>query len=320
MQTLKIGNVFLNNSYILAPMAGVTDLPFRLICKDFGAGLTTTEMVSAKAITYKNKKTFDLLMTGENEHPVAVQLFGSEPDTMAEAVKMIEEYPFDIIDINMGCPVLKVVKNGEGSALSKNPVLAGKIIEAMAKVTKKPVTVKFRLGFEKNKINAVEMAKISESSGASAITIHGRTREQFYEGEANWEEIAKVKESVNIPVIGNGDLFNYDSAMRMKDVTGVDGFAVARGAMGNPWIFREMIEYEKSGNTVPKPEIDEICNIILRHGRQLCEIKGEYIGIREMRKHSAWYLSGRRNSSKIRGKLNGINSMEELENLLLLLT
>lgn len=320
MQSLKIGRVEIDNPYVLAPMAGVTDLPFRLICKDFGAGLTTTEMISAKAITYKNKKTFDLLMTGEFEHPVAVQLFGSEPEIMAEAVKMIERYPFDIIDINMGCPVLKVVKNKEGSALSKNLPLAGKIIEAMVKSTKKPITVKFRLGFEKEKINAVEMAKVAEGSGASAVTVHGRTREQFYEGVANWEEIAKVKDAVSIPVIGNGDLFNYDSAMKMKEITDVDGFAVARGAMGNPWIFREMIEYEKTGNVIPKPEIDEICKIIIRHGRQLCEIKGEYIGIREMRKHSAWYLSGRRNSSKIRGKLNSINSMEELENLLLLLT
>lgn len=320
MKELKIGNVVLKNRYILAPMAGICDLPFRLLCHEFGAGMTCMEMVSAKAITFNNKKTFSMLRTGDKEHPVSLQLFGSEPELMADVVERLEEYPFDMIDINMGCPVPKVVKNREGSALLKNPKLAGEIIAKMASATKKPITVKIRIGFDANNINAVEMAKVAEASGACAITVHGRTREQYYEGKASWEEIAKVKKAVDIPVIGNGDIFTPMDAKRMEDITGVDGFAIARGVKGNPWIFKEMIAFEETGEIIERPKTEEIIEVILRHGRMLIEEKGEYIGIREMRKHTAWYLAGYKNASKIRGKLNEISTLEDLNSLLKVLT
>lgn len=320
MKTLKIGDVVLKNRYILAPMAGITDLPFRLLCREFGAGMAVMEMVSAKAITYNNKKTFQMLRTGEDEHPSSLQLFGSEPEVMAEAVRMIEEYPFDLIDINMGCPVPKVVKNGEGSALLKNPKLAGRIIDAMVKASSKPITVKFRIGFDKDNINAVEFAKMAEASGAAALTVHGRTREQYYEGKADWKSIAEVKAAVKIPVIGNGDLFSVSDVRRMEEETGVDGFGIARGAKGNPWIFKNLVENEELKAEPKGPDITEIITIIKRHARALIEEKGDYIGIREMRKHAAWYLAGQKNSSKIRGRLNEIETLEELDMMLNLLT
>lgn len=320
MKTLKIGDVVLKNRYILAPMAGITDLPFRLLCREFGAGMAVMEMVSAKAITYNNKKTFQMLRTGEDEHPSSLQLFGSEPEVMAEAVRMIEEYPFDLIDINMGCPVPKVVKNGEGSALLKNPKLAGRIIDAMVKASSKPITVKFRIGFDKDNINAVEFAKMAEASGAAALTVHGRTREQYYEGKADWKSIAEVKAAVKIPVIGNGDLFSVSDVRRMEEETGVDGFGIARGAKGNPWIFKNLVENEEQKAEPKGPDITEIITIIKRHARALIEEKGDYIGIREMRKHAAWYLAGQKNSSKIRGRLNEIETLEELDMMLNLLT
>lgn len=320
MKSLKIGNVILKNRYILAPMAGISDLPFRLLCNEFGAGLTVMEMVSAKAITYNNQKTFQMLRTGENEHPVSLQLFGNEPEIMGDVVSRLEEYPFDIIDINMGCPVPKVVKNGEGSALLKNPKLASEIIKAMVKATKKPITVKMRIGFDSSDINGVEFAKMAEDSGAAAVTVHGRTREQYYEGKADWRVIANIKDALKIPVIGNGDLFSVEDVKRMEEETGVDGFGIARGAKGNPWIFKHLSEYEENGTEPKAPNISEIKDVTMRHARALLEEKGEYIGIREMRKHASWYFAGQKNASKIRGKLNEILTLEDLEELFSLLT
>ena len=279
MNKLKIGSVELNNPFILAPMAGVCDLPFRLLCKEKGAAMVCTEMVSAKAIYYNNKNTKELLTIDKNEGPVSLQLFGSEPKLMAEMAKRIEEIPFDILDFNMGCPVPKVVNNGEGSALMKNPVLAGHIIEAMANAISKPVTVKIRAGFDAEHINAVEIAKIAENSGAAAITVHARTREQYYSGKADREIIRLVKEAVSIPVIGNGDIDCYESAKHMLEYTGCDGVAIGRGAEGNPWIFEEL-NAKYAGLDYNKPSLAEVKEMIMRHARMLIDYKGEYIGIR----------------------------------------
>src|SRR5574344_1303015 len=303
MNKLKIGSVELNNPFILAPMAGVCDLPFRLLCKEKGAAMVCTEMVSAKAIYYNNKNTKELLTIDKNEGPVSLQLFGSEPKLMAEMAKRIEEIPFDILDFNMGCPVPKVVNNGEGSALMKNPVLAGHIIEAMANAISKPVTVKIRAGFDAEHINAVEIAKIAENSGAAAITVHARTREQYYSGKADREIIRLVKEAVTIPVIGNGDIDCYESAKHMLEYTGCDGVAIGRGAEGNPWIFEEL-NAKYAGLDYNKPSLEEVKEMIMRHAKMLIDYKGEYIGIREMRKHAAWYTAGFKGASKLRGCLN----------------
>ncbi|MCR5468677.1 MAG: tRNA dihydrouridine synthase DusB [Lachnospiraceae bacterium] len=316
MTKLTIGNVTLENNIILGPMAGVSDLPFRVICKEMGAGLVCTEMVSAKAITYKNKNTIELLQTDPTEHPVSLQIFGSDPEAMGEATKMIEDKEFEILDINMGCPVPKVVNNGDGSALMKNPVLAGKVIEAVVKNSTRPVTVKIRKGFDDEHVNAVEMAHVAEESGASAVAVHGRTREQYYSGKADWSIIKAVKESVKIPVIGNGDLNTAEDVLRMKEETGCDGFMIARGAQGNPWIFREVLSGLETGEIMPRPTMSEIGDMILRHGKALIEFKGEYTGIREMRKHTAWYTSGLRNSSRLRGLINEVNSISDLESLI----
>ena len=313
MNKLKIGSVELNNPFILAPMAGVCDLPFRLLCKEKGAAMVCTEMVSAKAI-YKNTK--ELLTIDKNEGPVSLQLFGSEPKLMAEMAKRIEEIPFDILDFNMGCPVPKVVNNGEGSALMKNPVLAGHIIEAMANAISKPVTVKIRAGFDAEHINAVEIAKIAENSGAAAITVHARTREQYYSGKADREIIRLVKEAVTIPVIGNGDIDCYESAKHMLEYTGCDGVAIGRGAEGNPWIFEEL-NAKYAGLDYNKPSLEEVKEMIMRHARMLIDYKGEYIGIREMRKHAAWYTAGFKGASKLRGRLNEASSIESLEEIIM---
>ncbi len=312
MKPLTIGNVVLENNFILAPMAGVTDLPFRILCKEQKAGLICMEMVSAKAILYKNKNTKELLTIDKREHPVSLQLFGSDPDIISEIAKQIEQLPFSVLDINMGCPVPKIVNNGEGSALMKQPLLAGRIIEKTAKAIKKPVTVKIRKGFDDAHVNAVEMAHIAEESGAAAIAVHGRTREQFYSGKADWEIIRKVKEAVRIPVIGNGDLFTGEDAVNMRRQTGCDGFMIGRGAQGNPWIFRQMIHYMETGENLPKPSMKEITELMLRHARMLIAYKGDYTGIREMRKHAAWYTNGCRNASKLRAKINETESYEEL--------
>jgi len=314
--SIRIGNAELNNPFILAPMAGVCDLPFRLLCKEQGASLVCTEMVSAKAIYYNNKNTEELLTIGENEGPVSLQLFGSDPDLMAQMAKRIEERPFEILDINMGCPVPKVVNNGEGSALMKNPLLAGKIIEAMAKAVKKPVTVKIRAGFDQDHINAVELARIAQESGAAAVTVHGRTREQYYSGKADRDVIRAVKEAVSIPVIGNGDVVDYESARHMMDYTGCDAVAIGRGAEGNPWIFAELIA-GFNGEEYELPSADVVRQMIMRHAKMLIDYKGEYIGVREMRKHAAWYTAGFKGSSKLRGKLNEAESIEMLEEIIM---
>ncbi|MCI6330606.1 MAG: tRNA dihydrouridine synthase DusB [Lachnospiraceae bacterium] len=316
MNKLKIGSVELNNPFILAPMAGVCDLPFRLLCKEKGAAMVCTEMVSAKAIYYNNKNTKELLTIDKNEGPVSLQLFGSEPKLMAEMAKRIEEIPFDILDFNMGCPVPKVVNNGEGSALMKNPVLAGHIIEAMANAISKPVTVKIRAGFDAEHINAVEIAKIAENSGAAAITVHARTREQYYSGKADREIIRLVKEAVTIPVIGNGDIDCYESAKHMLEYTGCDGVAIGRGAEGNPWIFEEL-NAKYAGLDYNKPSLEEVKEMIMRHAKMLIDYKGEYIGIREMRKHAAWYTAGFKGASKLRGRLNEASSIESLEEIIM---
>ena len=316
MNKLKIGSVELNNPFILAPMAGVCDLPFRLLCKEKGAAMVCTEMVSAKAIYYNNKNTKELLTIDKNEGPVSLQLFGSEPKLMAEMAKRIEEIPFDILDFNMGCPVPKVVNNGEGSALMKNPVLAGHIIEAMANAISKPVTVKIRAGFDAEHINAVEIAKIAENSGAAAITVHARTREQYYSGKADREIIRLVKEAVSIPVIGNGDIDCYESAKHMLEYTRCDGVAIGRGAEGNPWIFEEL-NAKYAGLDYNKPSLEEVKEMIMRHARMLIDYKGEYIGIREMRKHAAWYTAGFKGASKLRGCLNEASSIESLEEIIM---
>lgn len=315
VRKLQIGNVILENNLILAPMAGVTDLPFRLLCKEQGAGLLCMEMVSAKAILYKNKNTEELLTIDEREKPVSLQLFGSDPDIISEIAKQIEERPFDILDINMGCPVPKVVNNGDGSALMKNPKLAGEIIEKTVRAIKKPVTVKIRKGFDDNNINAVEMAHIAQESGAAAIAVHGRTREQYYSGHADWEIIRKVKDAVSIPVIGNGDIRTAEDVIAMERQTGCDGFMIARGAEGNPWIFRQILHYFQTGETMQKPSFAEVTEMLLRHAKMQMELKGEYTGIREIRKHAAWYTAGYRNSSKLRGRINEVESFEELEAL-----
>lgn len=313
---LKIGDVTLPNNLILAPMAGVTDLPFRLLCKEQGAGLLCMEMISAKAILYKNKNTQSLLAIDEREKPVSLQLFGSDPDIMAQIAKEIEDRPYDILDINMGCPVPKIVNNGEGSALMKNPKLVGEIIEKVVKATKKPVTVKFRKGFDDEHINAVEIAKIAESSGAAAVAVHGRTREQYYSGKADWDIIRQVKEAVSIPVIGNGDLLTAEDVIAMKEQTNCDGFMIARGAQGNPWIFKQIVHYFETGEHLAKPSLEEVADMILRHGKMMIDFKGEYTGVREMRKHAAWYTAGYHNSSKLRVKFNSVESYEDMQELL----
>ena len=316
MKTLKIGTVELENPYILAPMAGVTDLPFRLLCKEQGAGLLCMEMVSAKAIQYNNKNTKALLEIHPEELPVSLQLFGSDPDVISEIAKRIEELPFSILDINMGGPVPKIVKNGEGSALMKNPKLVYEIVRKTARAIQKPVTVKIRKGFDDTCINAVEIAKIIEDAGGKAVAVHGRTREQYYSGKADWDIIRQVKEAVSIPVIGNGDVVSGESAIAIQKETGCDGVMIGRGAQGNPWIFSELLEYERTGKMPLRPSVEAIKKMMIRHAQLQMQYKGEYLGIREMRKHVSWYTSGLPNSAKLRDEINRVESYEELEQLL----
>lgn len=313
---LQIGDVILKNNVILAPMAGVTDLPFRLLCKEQGAGLLCMEMVSAKAIYYNNKNTETLMQIEPEERPVSLQLFGSDPVIMSEMAKRIEDRPFDILDINMGCPVPKVVNNGEGSALMENPGLVRKIVTSVSKAIKKPLTVKIRKGFDENNINAVEIAKIIEDSGAAAVAVHGRTRQQYYSGKADWDIIRQVKEAVSIPVIGNGDVDSPQKAKQLLEETGCDGIMVGRATEGNPWIFREISHYLDTGELLPHPALEEVKEMILRHARLQLEYKGEYTGMREMRKHVAWYTAGFPHSARLRGAVNEIESMEQLMVLL----
>lgn len=312
LRQLKIGDVVLGNNVILAPMAGVSDLPFRLLCKEQGAGLLGMEMVSAKAIMYNSKNTEALMEIHPDEMPVSLQLFGSDADIISEMAKRIEDRPFSILDINMGCPVPKVVNNGEGSALMKKPALVREIVSKTVEAVRKPVTVKIRKGFDGEHANAVEIAKAAEDAGAAAVAVHGRTREEFYSGKADWKIIAEVKKAVNIPVIGNGDVTDGESAKRMLEETGCDGVMIGRAARGNPWIFREVTAYLENGRKEPRPGAEEVKDVILRHAELQTRYKGEYIGIREMRKHIAWYTAGYPHSAKFRGRINEIEGMEEL--------
>lgn len=312
MRTLKIGNVILDNNVILAPMAGVTDLPFRLLCREMGAGLVCMEMVSAKAIYYNNKNTEELLTIHPGEMPTSLQLFGSDPEIVADMAARIEERPFSVLDFNMGCPVPKVVNNGEGSALMKNPKLAEELLTKLVKAVKKPVTVKIRKGFDENSVNAVEIAKIAESCGVAAIAVHGRTRAQYYSGKADWEIIRRVKQAVKIPVIGNGDVDSPQAAKALLETTGCDGVMIGRAAQGNPWIFRETVRFLEDGVLMPKPDREEKKKVILRHAALQVETKGEYTAVREMRKHLAWYTVGMPHSAHFRGMINSMETMEEL--------
>lgn len=312
MSSLIIGSITLPNNVILAPMAGVTDLPFRLLCGGMGAGLCCMEMVSAKAIYFNNRNTEALLKIHPGEANASLQLFGSDPYILGEMAKRIEDRPFAILDFNMGCPVPKVVNNREGSALMLDPVLVEKILTALVRAVKKPVTVKIRKGFDENHVNAVEIARIAESCGVSAVTVHGRTREQYYSGRADWEIIARVKQAVGIPVIGNGDVDSPEAAERMLRETGCDGIMIGRAAQGNPWIFREIVHYLETGEKLAPPSMEEKKEIVLRHAGLLLEHKGEYTGVREMRKHLAWYTAGMPHSARFRQTINSMESMGQL--------
>ena len=315
---MKIGKIETKNNVFLAPMAGVTDLVFRVICKEMDCGMVYSEMVSAKGVQHNNKNTKELLKVDERERPVAMQMFGSDPEIMAEMARKLNEYEdIDILDINMGCPAPKIVKNGEGSALTLNPKLVGEIISAVSKASEKPVTVKFRKGFDDQHLNALEIGKIAEESGAKAVTIHGRTREQYYAGKADWDIIKALKEEIKtIPVIGNGDIFTPEDAKKMLEYTGCDAVMIGRGSQGNPFIFKRTVEYLENGVLLPEPTWEDRLDIAEKHMDMLADYKGEVIGIREMRKHLGWYIKGLPHSAEMRVKINATSGRENMRDVL----
>lgn len=309
---MKIGNVQLDNEVFLSPMAGVTDLPFRTICKEKGCGMLYTEMINAKALSYDDENTKKMLNMPDDGHPVAIQIFGSDPEFMGKAASILNKYPNQILDINMGCPAPKVVKNGDGSALMKNPELAAKVLSAVVKNSDKPVTLKIRKGWDDTCVNAVEIAKIAEECGISAVAIHGRTREQFYFGKADWDIIRDIKEAINIPVIGNGDVFEVQDAVNMLEKTKCDAIMIGRGSQGNPWIFNRINHYMKTGEILPEPTLEEKMNTAIKHMNLAVEEHGEYVAVREMRKHIGWYLKGLKNSARYRDQINKITDYKEV--------
>ena len=313
---MKIGNVQLDNEVFLSPMAGVTDLPFRTICKEKGCGMLYTEMINAKALCYDDENTKKMLNLEDDGHPVAVQIFGSDPEYMGKAASIMNQYTNDILDINMGCPAPKVIKNGDGSALMRNPKLAAEVLTAVVKNSEKPVTLKIRKGWDDNSVNALEIAKIAEECGISALAIHGRTREQFYSGKADWDIIAEIKQSINIPVIGNGDVFDVQDAVNMLEKTKCDAIMIGRGSHGNPWIFNRINHYMKTGEILPEPTLEEKIGTAIKHMNLAVAEHGEYVAVREMRKHIGWYLKGLKNSAKYRDQINKITDYKEVISML----
>lgn len=314
---MQIGNVKLPNPVISAPMAGVTDRAYRILAREQGCGLTVTEMVSDQALIYANPRTYRMLDFKGESYPLSVQIFGSNPETMGQSAAIVVERGANIVDINMGCPTPKIVKNGEGSALMRNPVLAGQIVEAVVKaVPGVPVTVKMRKGWDEQWVNAVEIAKVVEQAGAAAVAVHGRTRNQYYSGRADWSIIKEVKQALKIPVIGNGDVWSAQDAAKMLELTGCDGIMVGRPAMGNPWIFREIVYFLQSGEYLPPPTAEEKINTAVRHLELMIESKGEQVAVFEMRKHAAWYTKGLRGAARIREYINKAQSKQEIVEIL----
>ena len=307
---MNIGNVSLDNRVFLSPMAGVTDLPFRLICKQKGCGMLYTEMINAKALCYNDENTKKMTKIEDEEHPIAIQIFGSEPEYMGRAAEILNSHPNEILDINMGCPAPKVIKNGDGSALMKNPKLAEEVMRAVVENSTKPVTLKIRKGWDDNSVNAVEIAKIAEQAGISAVAIHGRTREQYYSGKADWDIIKEIKESISIPVIGNGDVFEIDDAINMLEKTNCDAIMIGRGAQGNPWIFKRINHYMQTGEILPNPTAEEKINTAIEHMKLAVAEHGEYVAVREMRKHIGWYIKGLKNSARFRDERGKLTDCE----------
>lgn len=311
-----IKTILQQNPVVAAPMAGISDRPSRLIAREYGCGLVYTEMISAKALTYKNQKTYLLMNMEDEQQPVSMQIFGSEPDVMAEGARIMQAHGAQIIDINMGCPVPKVVNNGEGSSLMRNPELAAEIVETMVKAVDVPITVKFRKGWDDASVNAVDFARRMEAAGVSAIAVHGRTRMQYYSGKADWEIIRQVKEAVQVPIIGNGDLFAPEDGKAMMAQTGCDGIMLGRGALGRPWMYQQTLDYLRTGQYAPEPTLEARKEVILHHARLICAEKGEYVAMKELRKHIAWYYKGLPNAARMRDLINTVSTMEELQNLL----